>query len=190
MQALPYTWHPSPLDPIAKVQPRPACDTVRITAATGPQLPWDCSLCPCAFATRKDLAVHEARKHGKRAQHVLCAVGSRCEVCSTEFWSQARLSEHLRKQLGASRCTLKETSVIPRRQLKKGFTLGNQAFGPMVHSRGGPHYNTAARGSLRSLQAFSCLRAFFRCFPLRCASKCAFTAARRISLALHAQSAR
>ncbi|CAE7852303.1 SRP19 [Symbiodinium microadriaticum] len=84
--------------PIAKVQPRPACDTVRITAATGPQLPWDCSLCPCAFATRKDLAVHEARKHGKRAQHVLCAVGSRCEVCSTEFWSQARLSEHLRKQ--------------------------------------------------------------------------------------------
>ncbi|CAE7243520.1 unnamed protein product, partial [Symbiodinium necroappetens] len=62
--------------PLAKVQPRPVCDTVQITAASGPQLPWACPLCPCAFATRKDLAVHESRRHGKRAQHVLCAVGS------------------------------------------------------------------------------------------------------------------
>ena len=81
-----------------QVKPRPACDAVQITAASGHQLPWTCSMCPCTFATRKDLAVHEARRHGKRAPHVLCAVGSRCEVCSTEFWSQDRLSEHLRKQ--------------------------------------------------------------------------------------------
>ena len=84
--------------PAADVKPRPACDTVQVIAASGSSLTWICTVCQCSFLSKKDLAVHEARKHGKRAPHVLCAIGTRCEVCSTEFWRQDRLSEHLRRQ--------------------------------------------------------------------------------------------
>ena len=77
--------------------PRPPCDEVCITAARGDSLPWTCDRCQAAFPNRRGLAVHMARRHQQRAAHVLCAIGTMCEVCCTEFWSRQRLAEHLRK---------------------------------------------------------------------------------------------
>ncbi|CAE7377313.1 ggact.2 [Symbiodinium sp. CCMP2592] len=76
---------------------REPCDTVSITAASGQTLPWQCEKCPSAFADYRRLAVHAATKHGQRALHAVSAIGSRCEVCTGEYWTRQRLAEHLRR---------------------------------------------------------------------------------------------
>ena len=113
--------------PLAKVQPRPSCDTVQITAAAGPQLPWTCQLCPCAFATRKDLAVHESRKHGQRRSTFCAPWDPGARFAQLSSGARADLVSTYANNLGVSRCTLKEISAIHRRQPKKGSMLGNQA---------------------------------------------------------------
>ncbi|CAE7031253.1 ggact.2 [Symbiodinium sp. CCMP2592] len=76
---------------------REPCDTVTITAASGQALQWQCEKCPSAFADYRRLAVHTATKHGQRALHAVSAIGSRCEVCTGEYWTRQRLAVHLRR---------------------------------------------------------------------------------------------
>eukprot|EP00439_Symbiodinium_sp_Y106_P045661 s2681_g5.t2 len=56
---------------------------------------FECSECPMSFKTAAAKAAHEANKHGRQALCTQLAFGSRCEVCSKEFWSTRRLRRHL-----------------------------------------------------------------------------------------------
>ncbi|CAE7525428.1 CACNA1S [Symbiodinium sp. CCMP2592] len=72
-------------------------DVPAVVRAEGPDLPWSCSLCPQAFAGRRQLAVHMSKHHGRRPTQIRCAFGTTCQKCKVEHWSLRRLTEHLRK---------------------------------------------------------------------------------------------
>ena len=118
--------------PWETLRPRPACDTVVITAASSAALPWRCQLCPSAFADRRRLAVHESVHHGRRTQHAISAVGSRCEVCTREYWSRFRLAEHLRR---SPRClrVYTEAEIQDEPETRSGHA---SAWRPCVKSHG------------------------------------------------------
>ena len=112
--------------PWETLRPRPACDTVVITAASSAALPWRCQLCPSAFADRRRLAVHESVHHGLRTQHAISAVGSRCEVCTREYWSRFIGSLSI---CGAVRAACGSTQ-------KRKYRVHASAWRPCVQSHG------------------------------------------------------
>ena len=56
-----------------------------------------CELCPATFDTWRQLATHKAKKHGSWSLARKAAFGTRCELCTLEFWEAGRLREHLRR---------------------------------------------------------------------------------------------
>ncbi|CAE7487237.1 unnamed protein product [Symbiodinium sp. CCMP2592] len=56
-----------------------------------------CPVCAKTFRTAAAAAAHSSKAHGNLAKARLLANGSKCEVCSVEFWSTHRLIEHLRR---------------------------------------------------------------------------------------------
>ncbi|CAE7689873.1 unnamed protein product, partial [Symbiodinium sp. CCMP2456] len=63
---------------------------------TGPE--HKCPDCALQCKTAAALAAHMSKAHGRVATSTAVANGTRCEVCSTEFWSTKRLRDHLRRQ--------------------------------------------------------------------------------------------
>ena len=57
-----------------------------------------CATCKTVCSSAAALAAHQRKVHGKVAIATEVASGSRCEACGIEFWSTARLRDHLRKQ--------------------------------------------------------------------------------------------
>ena len=57
-----------------------------------------CATCQAVCSSAASLAAHQRKVHGKLAIATEVASGSRCEACGTEFWSTARLRDHLRRQ--------------------------------------------------------------------------------------------
>ena len=113
---------------------RPPCDQAVVLSARSTALPWNCDLCGSAFRDKRALCVHKVCSHGVRASHVVCAVGTRCEVCRTEFWHRSRLAEHLRKQ-DACRVVYEEGEIggaPPERE------PGSSAWRPCAPSYGPP----------------------------------------------------
>ncbi|CAE7864363.1 unnamed protein product [Symbiodinium sp. KB8] len=77
--------------------PRQPCSSADIVLAHNPALQWHCEECGAGFISKRRLAVHRARRHGLRACHTTLAVGTACECCRVEHWTQSRLAEHLRR---------------------------------------------------------------------------------------------
>ena len=65
-----------------------------------------CRTCHKAFRTAAALASRASRVHGRTAEATLATCGTRCEVCSTEFWSTGRLHQHMRQSLLCRQVTL------------------------------------------------------------------------------------
>ena len=55
---------------------------------------WVCE-CGSTHTTKTGLAVHKRHKHGKEGDEYKFGNSSRCQVCLREFWSAARLRQHL-----------------------------------------------------------------------------------------------
>ncbi|CAE7614655.1 unnamed protein product [Symbiodinium microadriaticum] len=83
--------------PAGLLRQRMPCDVVEVLNATSGGLSWICADCGAAFLTKRRLAVHCSKRHGLRAPHTTAAMGTACERCGTEHWTQFRLSEHLRR---------------------------------------------------------------------------------------------
>ncbi|CAE7225175.1 unnamed protein product [Symbiodinium sp. CCMP2592] len=56
-----------------------------------------CPECQCHFGNPAALGSHRRKVHGVAARATQVTFGTRCEVCSTEYWSTRRLREHLRR---------------------------------------------------------------------------------------------
>ncbi|CAE7343965.1 unnamed protein product [Symbiodinium sp. CCMP2592] len=56
-----------------------------------------CPECHCHFDNPAALGSHRSKVHGVAARATQVTFGTRCEVCSTEYWSTRRLREHLRR---------------------------------------------------------------------------------------------
>ena len=55
-----------------------------------------CPVCHKHFATVAAEAAHARRVHGRVALHTQSLRGTACQVCQREYWTSARLREHLR----------------------------------------------------------------------------------------------
>ena len=56
-----------------------------------------CPECGMSCSTPAALGSHRRKEHGVNARATEVALGTRCDVCCTEYWSTARLREHLRR---------------------------------------------------------------------------------------------
>ena len=57
---------------------------------------WTCRMCCRSFRSKGGLGAHMFKTHGRKAAYRACVQGSVCRACGTQFWSEARLSVHLR----------------------------------------------------------------------------------------------
>ena len=55
---------------------------------------WTCECCS-VHRTKTGLAVHRRQKHGKEGDEYKFGNSSRCQVCMKEFWTVARMRQHL-----------------------------------------------------------------------------------------------
>ena len=62
-----------------------------------------CFICEKGFKNRAGLGAHFYKSHGRWATYRQCVVGTYCRACSTEFWSTARLEDHLRSSSHCAR---------------------------------------------------------------------------------------
>ena len=69
-----------------------------------PELPecgtFQCAECAQTFKTLAARNAHAARKHGQAAVSTRVAYGTRCEICSREYWTTSRLRRHLENKPG------------------------------------------------------------------------------------------
>ena len=94
-----------------------------------------CGICSQTFPCKRTLAVHQARKHGKRTLASQLAYGTRCHVCGLELWSETRMKDHLRRNL---RCQqVYEASDITPDYFVPSTEAGH-AFRPAVVVTPGP----------------------------------------------------
>ena len=56
-----------------------------------------CPECGVTCASSAALGSHRRKVHGVRARATDVAIGTRCDVCHTEYWSTMRLRDHLRR---------------------------------------------------------------------------------------------
>ena len=64
-----------------------------------------CDQCQWCGATRQALRMHKTRAHNAQELQRSWVVGSRCPACSSEFWTRARLRQHLSRQ-GSQMCRM------------------------------------------------------------------------------------
>ena len=62
---------------------------------------FECNDCGATFSDARRLAVHRAKQHASWSAARQATFGTRCEVCTVEFWAPMRLQEHLRR---STRC--------------------------------------------------------------------------------------
>ncbi|CAE7716502.1 unnamed protein product, partial [Symbiodinium sp. CCMP2456] len=62
----------------------------------------ECQICGSCFSTAAARAAHMAKVHDVRSQ-ASYAVGSSCQVCCKQYWSTARLRQHLRTSVRCAR---------------------------------------------------------------------------------------
>ena len=60
------------------------------------EVSWYCRPCKQAFGSKRGLGVHLFKRHGRKAQYRLYAVGTLCRACGKQLWAQSRLYIHLR----------------------------------------------------------------------------------------------
>ena len=69
--------------------------SLQVVGCAGLGFSFQCHLCTAAFVSKRRLAVHQAKRHGLLGIGRRHAFGTRCEVCSVEYWTEQRLGEHL-----------------------------------------------------------------------------------------------
>ncbi|OLP77308.1 hypothetical protein AK812_SmicGene42640 [Symbiodinium microadriaticum] len=84
----------------AKAKAHDAADRAGVIYAVLPEVrafdpECQCSVCHACFSTRAAAAAHLAKRHGLHAAAHF-AVGTACQACMRQFWSTARLKQHLR----------------------------------------------------------------------------------------------
>ena len=57
---------------------------------------WTCRMCCRSFRSKGGLGAHMFKTHGRKAAYRACVQGSLCQACGVQFWTEARLSVHLR----------------------------------------------------------------------------------------------
>ena len=67
-----------------------------------PAEPWPCYICGASFPSRRGLASHATRAHGRMSDASNCMFHTACIACLCEFHTRPRLSGHLR--YGSSAC--------------------------------------------------------------------------------------
>ena len=94
-----------------------------------------CRCCALTFDTAAALGAHLAKIHAQAAPAAY-GFGTACESCRKQFWSTARLREHLRRAAGVQGFTLKQTGRLakPRRPLRVGRLRRWSSLRPMVGS--------------------------------------------------------
>ena len=92
-----------------------------------------CGVCCMSFPCKRTLAVHQARKHGKRALASQLAYGTRCQVCGLELWSETRMKDHLRRSPHCIQ-VYEASDIVPERYVPS--TEGSHAFRPAVVTPG------------------------------------------------------
>ena len=85
---------------VAKAKTHDAADRAGVSYAVLPAVrAYDpechCRVCHALFSTRAAAASHMAKRHGIHAASY-SAVGTACQACMRQFWSTARLKQHLR----------------------------------------------------------------------------------------------
>ena len=103
---------------------------VAIVKTKDPRLAHSCDLCNRSFLSKRRLSVHRATTHRLYSAGRRVCFGTRCEVCCTEFWTGARLAEHLRKQ-PKCRATYAGSDMAPDAISDKG-----KAWKPAVVAQG------------------------------------------------------
>ena len=86
--------------------------SVQIVGACAKSLSFACDFCHRSFLSKRRLAVHKASVHKIPSAGRSVTFGTCCEVCRTEFWSGARLAEHLRRQ-GGCRAVYAASDLTP-----------------------------------------------------------------------------
>ena len=72
------------------------CIYVKVPPASSAQRCFACVDCGQVFSTACACAAHRRSVHGHRARASF-GFGSACQVCATQFWTHARLHDHLRR---------------------------------------------------------------------------------------------
>ena len=57
---------------------------------------WTCRMCCRSFRSKGGLGAHMFKTHGRKAAYRACVQGTFCKACGVQFWTEARLSVHLR----------------------------------------------------------------------------------------------
>ena len=78
------------------------CHFIKMTLPAGHTRRIPCPECGQSFGTEAACAAHRSRMHNIRALASF-GFGTACQVCSREFWSAARLREHLRRSQRCAR---------------------------------------------------------------------------------------
>ena len=78
------------------------CHFIKMTLPAGHTRCVPCPECGQSFSTAAACAAHRSRMHNIRALASF-GFGTACQVCSREFWSAARLREHLRRSQRCAR---------------------------------------------------------------------------------------
>ena len=66
---------------------------------------WSCE-CGASFASRRALATHEHRRHGRFTREHGVVHGTVCPCCLRQYWTNARLKQHVRYKFkdGGNQC--------------------------------------------------------------------------------------
>ena len=102
---------------------------------------YKCFMCDKDFKNRAGLGAHHYKSHGRWAAYRQCVVGSFCRACETEFWSVARLEDHLRASHSCSQQLIKQglcTKVIqPGYGSRRRRQVEIEQFTPAAPQRAG-----------------------------------------------------
>ena len=102
---------------------------------------YKCFMCDKDFKNRAGLGAHHYKSHGRWAAYRQCVVGSLCRACETEFWSVARLEDHLRASHSCSQQLIKQglcTKVIqPGYGSRRRRQVEIEQFTPAAPQRAG-----------------------------------------------------
>ena len=86
-----------------------------------------CCICDRHFTTKAASRAHARKVHHVRSEVSLATFGTRCECCSKEFWSEARLKEHFKTHPYCRQCAI-ESDIDPF----EGKTSSERAWKPAV----------------------------------------------------------
>ena len=84
-----------------------------------PTMTWLCRLCMKTLKTKAALGAHFFKVHGRVADYRHVTIGTKCEACDTDFWTEGRLAAHLRSSPGCVSFLRRHGKSV--QQIRPGF---------------------------------------------------------------------